>query len=110
MLTERGSAELLDTSCEAEKVKPCFVLFLRVSDITDVNVPLQDSWLYHLSVAAGTMVGKVGTEFEQLVGKLFQLDGDPSEYKLFSCVSVVFHAFVWCFLSHTGHFIATLKY
>uniref|UniRef100_A0A672ZY41 Pleckstrin homology domain containing, family H (with MyTH4 domain) member 2 n=1 Tax=Sphaeramia orbicularis TaxID=375764 RepID=A0A672ZY41_9TELE len=38
----------------------------------------KDSWLYHLSVAAGTMVGKVGTEFEQLVGKLFQLDGDPN--------------------------------
>ncbi|PWA25589.1 hypothetical protein CCH79_00001400 [Gambusia affinis] len=36
----------------------------------------KDSWLYHLSVAAGTTVGKVGTEFEQLVGKLFQLDGD----------------------------------
>uniref|UniRef100_A0A3B4WF39 Pleckstrin homology, MyTH4 and FERM domain containing H2 n=1 Tax=Seriola lalandi dorsalis TaxID=1841481 RepID=A0A3B4WF39_SERLL len=38
----------------------------------------KDSWLYHLSVAAGTTVGKVGTEFEQLVGKLFQLDGDPN--------------------------------
>ncbi|KAK2922223.1 pleckstrin homology domain-containing family H member 2 isoform X1 [Channa argus] len=38
----------------------------------------KDSWLYHLSVAAGTMVGKVGTEFEQLVGKLFQVDGDPN--------------------------------
>lgn len=38
----------------------------------------KDSWLYHLSVAAGTTMGKVGTEFEQLVGKLFQLDGDPN--------------------------------
>uniref|UniRef100_A0A667XPN1 Pleckstrin homology, MyTH4 and FERM domain containing H2 n=1 Tax=Myripristis murdjan TaxID=586833 RepID=A0A667XPN1_9TELE len=38
----------------------------------------KESWLYHLSVAAGTTVGKVGTEFEQLVGKLFQLDGDPN--------------------------------
>ncbi|KAM6915989.1 pleckstrin homology domain-containing family H member 2 [Xenentodon cancila] len=38
----------------------------------------KDSWLYHLSVAAGTTVGKVGTEFEQLVGKLFQQDGDPN--------------------------------
>lgn len=42
-------------------------------------VVIKDSWLYHLSVAAGTTLGKVGTEFEQLVGKLFQLDGDPSE-------------------------------
>ncbi|XP_068423928.1 pleckstrin homology domain-containing family H member 2 isoform X2 [Clinocottus analis] len=38
----------------------------------------KDAWLYHLSVAAGITVGKVGTEFEQLVGKLFQLDGDPN--------------------------------
>ncbi|KAJ0067209.1 hypothetical protein NL108_013079 [Boleophthalmus pectinirostris] len=38
----------------------------------------KDAWLYHLSVAAGSMIGKVGTEFEQLVGKLFQLDGDPN--------------------------------
>ncbi|XP_034040743.1 pleckstrin homology domain-containing family H member 2 [Thalassophryne amazonica] len=38
----------------------------------------KDSWLYHLSVAAGITMGKVGTEFEQLVGKLFQIDGDPN--------------------------------
>ncbi|XP_034537477.1 pleckstrin homology domain-containing family H member 2 [Notolabrus celidotus] len=38
----------------------------------------KDSWLFHLSVAAGTSVGTVGTDFEQLVGKLFQLDGDPN--------------------------------
>ncbi|XP_061914794.1 pleckstrin homology domain-containing family H member 2 [Entelurus aequoreus] len=36
------------------------------------------SWLYHLSVAAATMMGNVGTEFEQLVGKLFQQNGDPN--------------------------------
>lgn len=40
---------------------------------------LQASWLYHLSVAVGTTVGQFGTEFEQLVGKLYQMDGDPSE-------------------------------
>ncbi|KAM9476627.1 pleckstrin homology domain-containing family H member 2 isoform 1-T1 [Clarias gariepinus] len=34
------------------------------------------AWLYHLSVAAGTNVGQVGTEFEQLVGKLLNVDGD----------------------------------
>ncbi|KAG7250977.1 hypothetical protein CRUP_020164, partial [Coryphaenoides rupestris] len=37
----------------------------------------KESWLYHLSVAAGAMLGKVGTEFEQLAGKLFKQDGDP---------------------------------
>ncbi|CAJ1066905.1 pleckstrin homology domain-containing family H member 2 [Xyrichtys novacula] len=38
----------------------------------------KDSWLFHLSVAAGSSMGSVGTDFEQLVGKLFQLDGDPN--------------------------------
>ncbi|XP_017546097.1 pleckstrin homology domain-containing family H member 2 isoform X1 [Pygocentrus nattereri] len=35
------------------------------------------AWLYHLSVAAGANMGTVGTEFEQLVGKLLAVDGDP---------------------------------
>ncbi|XP_048061581.1 LOW QUALITY PROTEIN: pleckstrin homology domain-containing family H member 2 [Megalobrama amblycephala] len=35
------------------------------------------AWFYHLSVAAGTAVGQVGTEFEQLVGKLLNMQGDP---------------------------------
>lgn len=58
-----------------------------------MRVALQDTWLYHLSVAAGTTVGKVGTEFEQLVGKLFQLDGDPSEFptNYFLVSLMVFH-------------------
>lgn len=40
---------------------------------------VKEAWLYHLSVAAGPTLGKVGTDFEQLVGKLYQQDGDPSE-------------------------------
>lgn len=44
-----------------------------------VCVDVKESWLYHLSVAAGAALGKVGTEFEQLVGELYQQDGDPSE-------------------------------
>ncbi|XP_068182982.1 pleckstrin homology domain-containing family H member 2 isoform X2 [Antennarius striatus] len=38
----------------------------------------KESWVYHLSMAAGTPTDKIGTDFEQLVGKLFQMDGDPS--------------------------------
>uniref|UniRef100_A0A8C7RUL4 Pleckstrin homology, MyTH4 and FERM domain containing H2 n=1 Tax=Oncorhynchus mykiss TaxID=8022 RepID=A0A8C7RUL4_ONCMY len=38
----------------------------------------KDAWLYHLSVAAGTTLGKVGTEFEQLVGKLLNVEGEPN--------------------------------
>uniref|UniRef100_A0A8C9QV89 Pleckstrin homology, MyTH4 and FERM domain containing H2 n=1 Tax=Scleropages formosus TaxID=113540 RepID=A0A8C9QV89_SCLFO len=37
----------------------------------------KEAWLYHLSVAAGTTGGQVGTEFEQLVAKLLQVGGDP---------------------------------
>ncbi|XP_036402517.1 pleckstrin homology domain-containing family H member 2 [Megalops cyprinoides] len=37
----------------------------------------KEAWLYHLSVAAGTTAGQVGTEFEQLVGKLLHVEGDP---------------------------------
>uniref|UniRef100_A0AAQ5YVJ5 Pleckstrin homology domain containing, family H (with MyTH4 domain) member 2 n=1 Tax=Amphiprion ocellaris TaxID=80972 RepID=A0AAQ5YVJ5_AMPOC len=54
----------------------------------------KDSWLYHLSVAAGTTVGKVGTEFEQLVGKLFQLDGDAS--KLFYSLVLLITGHIFC--------------
>lgn len=58
-----------------------FVVVSRSSVLTGVRVrvSVQDSWLFHLSVAAGTSAGTVGTDFEQLVGKLFQLDGDPSQ-------------------------------
>uniref|UniRef100_A0A672T9F0 Pleckstrin homology, MyTH4 and FERM domain containing H2 n=1 Tax=Sinocyclocheilus grahami TaxID=75366 RepID=A0A672T9F0_SINGR len=38
------------------------------------------AWLFHLSVAAGTAVGQVGTEFEQLVGKLLSIEGDPGSH------------------------------
>nr|XP_015218797.1 PREDICTED: pleckstrin homology domain-containing family H member 2 [Lepisosteus oculatus] len=38
----------------------------------------KDTWLYHLTVAAGSTVNDVGTEFEQLVGKLLNMEGDPS--------------------------------
>lgn len=40
----------------------------------------KDTWLYHLTVAAGSSGGsKVGTEYEQLIGKLLDQEGDPGE-------------------------------
>ncbi|KAM9316837.1 pleckstrin homology domain-containing family H member 2 [Gastrophryne carolinensis] len=36
----------------------------------------KDTWLYHLTMASGVMGASVGTEFEQLVCKLLNLDGD----------------------------------
>uniref|UniRef100_A0AAQ5ZJU5 Pleckstrin homology, MyTH4 and FERM domain containing H1 n=1 Tax=Amphiprion ocellaris TaxID=80972 RepID=A0AAQ5ZJU5_AMPOC len=38
----------------------------------------KDTWLYHLTVAAGSSaIFKVGTEYEQLIGKLLDAEGDP---------------------------------
>ncbi|CAK6431981.1 unnamed protein product [Pipistrellus nathusii] len=37
----------------------------------------KDTWLYHLTVAAGGSSAKVGTAYEQLIGKLMDDEGDP---------------------------------
>nr|XP_042705266.1 pleckstrin homology domain-containing family H member 1 isoform X7 [Chrysemys picta bellii] len=37
----------------------------------------KDTWLYHLTVAAGSISAKVGTAYEQLIGKLLDAEGDP---------------------------------
>ncbi|XP_008850379.1 pleckstrin homology domain-containing family H member 1 isoform X1 [Nannospalax galili] len=37
----------------------------------------KDTWLYHLTVAAGGSSAKVGTAYEQLIGKLMEGEGDP---------------------------------
>ncbi|TRY91773.1 hypothetical protein DNTS_023736 [Danionella cerebrum] len=37
----------------------------------------KDTWLYHLTVAGGSCASlRVGTEYEQLIGKLLDMDGD----------------------------------
>ncbi|XP_069117939.1 pleckstrin homology domain-containing family H member 1-like isoform X2 [Argopecten irradians] len=36
----------------------------------------KDSWLYHLTVAAGGGMGNVGTEYEQLIAKVIEVEGD----------------------------------
>ncbi|XP_052276494.1 pleckstrin homology domain-containing family H member 1-like isoform X1 [Dreissena polymorpha] len=38
----------------------------------------KDSWLYHLTVAAGGGTGNVGTHLEQLIAKLMQVEGDQN--------------------------------
>ncbi|XP_038639733.1 pleckstrin homology domain-containing family H member 1 isoform X1 [Scyliorhinus canicula] len=38
----------------------------------------KDTWQYHLTVAAGSSHSKVGTEYEQLIGKLLDVDGEPN--------------------------------
>ncbi|XP_068927700.1 pleckstrin homology domain-containing family H member 2 isoform X2 [Petaurus breviceps papuanus] len=38
----------------------------------------KDTWLYHLTVAAGSTNVNVGSEFEQLVCKLLNIEGEPT--------------------------------
>ncbi|XP_057414063.1 pleckstrin homology domain-containing family H member 2 isoform X3 [Balaenoptera acutorostrata] len=38
----------------------------------------KDTWLYHLTVAAGSNNVNVGSEFEQLICKLLNIEGEPS--------------------------------
>ncbi|KAJ6666947.1 hypothetical protein lerEdw1_018949 [Lerista edwardsae] len=38
----------------------------------------KDTWLYYLTVAAGSTNLNVGTEFEQLVSKLLNIEGEPT--------------------------------
>lgn len=39
----------------------------------------RDNWLYHLTVVSGGGPN-AGTQYEQLVQKLMETDGDPSKY------------------------------
>lgn len=41
----------------------------------------RDNWLYHLTVVSGGGPN-AGTQYEQLVQKLMETDGDPSKYDL----------------------------
>ncbi|NXR29932.1 PKHH1 protein, partial [Zosterops hypoxanthus] len=38
----------------------------------------KNTWLYHLTVAAGSSIATVGTSYEQLIGKLLDAEGDPN--------------------------------
>lgn len=40
----------------------------------------KDTWLYHLTVAAGSNNVNVGSEFEQLVCKLLNIEGEPCKF------------------------------
>lgn len=66
-------------------VSNCFCSFVFVCILMRSTSFTQDTWLYHLSVAAGSSATlKVGTEYEQLIGKLLDAEGDPGE-KIHHC-------------------------
>ncbi|XP_016392682.1 pleckstrin homology domain-containing family H member 2-like [Sinocyclocheilus rhinocerous] len=75
--------EEVQKSCDVAEVSAQYTLSIQ-SVNQDPTYLLIDSpqektaWLYHLSVAAGSAVEQVGTEFEQLLGKLLSIEGDPA--------------------------------
>uniref|UniRef100_A0A672K4K9 Pleckstrin homology domain-containing family H member 1-like n=1 Tax=Sinocyclocheilus grahami TaxID=75366 RepID=A0A672K4K9_SINGR len=54
------------------------VLLVALVTYSILTALISDTWLYHLTVAAGSSASlRVGTEYEQLIGKLLDVDGDP---------------------------------
>ncbi|KAM9354352.1 pleckstrin homology domain-containing family H member 1 isoform 2-T2 [Pholidichthys leucotaenia] len=71
---ETGSRGFLSSHCtlvvQPQDQSPTYLLIGTKQE--------KDTWLYHLTVAAGNSATlKVGTEFEQLIGKLLNADGNP---------------------------------
>uniref|UniRef100_A0A9J7Y074 Pleckstrin homology domain containing, family H (with MyTH4 domain) member 1 n=2 Tax=Cyprinus carpio TaxID=7962 RepID=A0A9J7Y074_CYPCA len=57
----------------------------------------KDTWLYHLTVAAGSCTSlRVGTDYEQLIGKLLDVDGDPGQ----SCCAILICFSICCGLRY----------
>lgn len=56
-------------------------MFTALTDFNVTFVFFQDSWMYHLTVVSGGGPN-AGTQYEQLVQKLMETDGDPSELVL----------------------------
>lgn len=51
-----------------------------ISWLTSLLIFFKDTWLYHLTVAAGSNSVNVGSEFEQLVCKLLNIEGEPCKF------------------------------
>ncbi|XP_052007697.1 pleckstrin homology domain-containing family H member 2-like [Xyrauchen texanus] len=74
--------EEVDKSCDSAEVSAQYTLSIQPVSQGPTYLLIDSphekmAWLYHLCVAAGTAVGQVGTEFEQLVGTLLNVEGDP---------------------------------
>lgn len=67
----------------------------------------QDSWLYHLTVAAGGGTGNVGTEYEQLIAKVMEVNGDPSRSfrQIKSLIQVCYVSCKYCMYSNLVQFM-----
>ncbi|XP_068195586.1 pleckstrin homology domain-containing family H member 1 [Antennarius striatus] len=85
------SVQEVDRSCDSDEdyeaagrgfLSSHFTLVIQPRDQSPTYLLIgtkqeKDTWLYHLTVAAGSSATfKVGTEYEQLIGKLLDADGD----------------------------------
>uniref|UniRef100_A0A8D3ANP5 Pleckstrin homology domain containing, family H (with MyTH4 domain) member 1 n=1 Tax=Scophthalmus maximus TaxID=52904 RepID=A0A8D3ANP5_SCOMX len=77
--TREASVQEVDRSCDSDEDYEAGGRGFLSSHCTLVVQPeTRDTWLYHLTVAAGSCATfKVGTEYEQLIGKLLDAEGDP---------------------------------
>ncbi|XP_062253908.1 pleckstrin homology domain-containing family H member 1 [Platichthys flesus] len=74
---EAGSRGFLSSHCtlvvQPREQSPTYLLIGTKQE--------KETWLYHLTVAAGSSANfKVGTEYEQLIGKLLDAEGDPESF------------------------------
>uniref|UniRef100_A0A8D3ANX0 Pleckstrin homology domain containing, family H (with MyTH4 domain) member 1 n=1 Tax=Scophthalmus maximus TaxID=52904 RepID=A0A8D3ANX0_SCOMX len=80
--TREASVQEVDRSCDSDEDYEAGGRGFLSSHCTLVvhrrRYLVFDTWLYHLTVAAGSCATfKVGTEYEQLIGKLLDAEGDP---------------------------------
>uniref|UniRef100_A0A8D3DZ21 Pleckstrin homology domain containing, family H (with MyTH4 domain) member 1 n=1 Tax=Scophthalmus maximus TaxID=52904 RepID=A0A8D3DZ21_SCOMX len=78
--TREASVQEVDRSCDSDEDYEAGGRGFLSSHCTLVvhRRRYLDTWLYHLTVAAGSCATfKVGTEYEQLIGKLLDAEGDP---------------------------------
>ena len=53
------------------------MLFLKSKHQLFIPFCFQDTWLYHLLVASGGGSSDTGTEYERLISKLMDVEGEP---------------------------------
>ncbi|XP_062927383.1 pleckstrin homology domain-containing family H member 1-like [Mobula hypostoma] len=88
-----AKVEEVDRSCDSDEdyeaggrgfLSSHFTLVIHPKDQSPTYLLIgtkqeKDTWLYHLTVAAGSSHSKVGTEYEQLIGRLLDVDGQSGE-------------------------------
>ncbi|XP_032882543.1 pleckstrin homology domain-containing family H member 1 [Amblyraja radiata] len=84
-----AKVEEVDRSCDSDEdyeaggrgfLSSHFTLVIRPKDQSPTYLLIgtkqeKDTWLYHLTVAAGSSRSRVGTEYERLIGRLLDVDG-----------------------------------